>query len=402
MKQRNRKLAFLCITAALLAAGPKPAKADETKDTEKKEENYTLHTGAAKSVILTAEKEVEKLKLAAAQGELLPIEETPEAAVAQVDSYINVRNLPSLEGEIIGKLYNDSVGKIIGEEGEWLKIVSGSVEGYIKAEYAIRGEDAAAKAQEVGERFAKVSAVTLRLREAATTESETLGLLPKEEVLKVEEEAEGWVKVTAEETQGYVFAEHVELYTEYPQAESREEEERRLAEEAARAEAERQAAEAAAQAEAKAEARVSVSAPSSGGSTNREQPKPQQAEKENSPKPAASSLGRQIADYALQFVGNPYVYGGTSLTNGADCSGFVMSVYAHFGISLPRTSGEQGQCGVNVGGLSNAVPGDLVSYSGHIGIYIGNGQIVHASSARTGIKVSNASYRPILSVRRIV
>ena len=134
MKQRNRKLAFLCITAALLAAGPKPAKADETKDTEKKEENYTLHTGAAKSVILTAEKEVEKLKLAAAQGELLPIEETPEAAVAQVDSYINVRNLPSLEGEIIGKLYNDSVGKIIGEEGEWLKIVSGSVEGYIKAE----------------------------------------------------------------------------------------------------------------------------------------------------------------------------------------------------------------------------------------------------------------------------
>ena len=79
-----------------------------------------------------------------------------------------------------------------------------------------------------------------------------------------------------------------------------------------------------------------------------------------------------------------------------------MSVYAHFGISLPRTSGEQGQCGVNVGGLSNAAPGDLVSYSGHIGIYIGNGQIVHASSARTGIKVSNASYRPILSVRRIV
>ncbi len=117
---------------------------------------------------------------------------------------------------------------------------------------------------------------------------------------------------------------------------------------------------------------------------------------------ASSGLGRKIADYALQFVGNPYVYGGTSLTNGADCSGFVMSVYQHFGISLPRTSGEQGQCGTNVGGIGNAVAGDLVSYSGHIGIYIGNGQIVHASSARTGIKVSNASYRPILSVRRIV
>ena len=96
------------------------------------------------------------------------------------------------------------------------------------------------------------------------------------------------------------------------------------------------------------------------------------------------------------------MYGGTSLTNGADCSGFVMSVYAHFGIGLPRTSGEQGQCGTNVGGIENALPGDLVSYSGHIGIYIGNGQIVHASTEKTGIKISNASYRPILSVRRIV
>ena len=115
---------------------------------------------------------------------------------------------------------------------------------------------------------------------------------------------------------------------------------------------------------------------------------------------ASSGLGQQIANFALQFVGNPYVYGGTSLTNGADCSGFVMSVYQNFGISLPRTSGEQGQCGTNVGGLENARPGDLVSYSGHIGIYIGNGQIVHASSSNTGIKVSGAGYRPILSFRR--
>ncbi len=116
----------------------------------------------------------------------------------------------------------------------------------------------------------------------------------------------------------------------------------------------------------------------------------------------AKGMGAKIARYALRFVGNPYVYGGTSLTHGADCSGFVMSVYRHFGISLPRTSGEQGRYGKNAGGLSNAKPGDLISYSGHIGIYIGNGQIVHASTEKTGIKVSNASYRPILSVRRIV
>ena len=124
------------------------------------------------------------------------------------------------------------------------------------------------------------------------------------------------------------------------------------------------------------------------------------------PETAASAsdaaLGRQIADYGLQFVGNPYVYGGTSLTNGADCSGFVQSVYRNFGINLPRTSGEQGACGSAVASLAEAQPGDLIWYSGHIGIYIGNGQIVHASSAKTGIKVSNAGYRTILSIRRIV
>ena len=112
-------------------------------------------------------------------------------------------------------------------------------------------------------------------------------------------------------------------------------------------------------------------------------------------------MGSSVASYALQFVGNPYVYGGTSLTNGADCSGFVMAVYAHFGVGLPHSSGAQRGCGYDVGGLGNAQPGDIVCYSGHVGIYIGNGQIVHASTAKTGIKVSNAGYRQVLSVRRI-
>ena len=106
-------------------------------------------------------------------------------------------------------------------------------------------------------------------------------------------------------------------------------------------------------------------------------------------------------NYATQFVGNPYVWGGTSLTNGADCSGFVQSVYANFGISLPHSSGAQRGCGYDVGGLANAQPGDLVCYSGHVGLYIGGGQIVHASTAATGIKVSNADYRSVLAVRRI-
>lgn len=112
--------------------------------------------------------------------------------------------------------------------------------------------------------------------------------------------------------------------------------------------------------------------------------------------------GSSVVDYAIQFVGNPYVWGGTSLTNGADCSGFVQSVYNNFGVSLPRTSYEQQNAGREVS-YSEAQPGDLICYGGHVAIYMGNGKIVHASNSRDGIKVSdNAAYRTILSVRRLV
>lgn len=114
-----------------------------------------------------------------------------------------------------------------------------------------------------------------------------------------------------------------------------------------------------------------------------------------------TAQGRAVADYGLQFLGNPYVFGGTSLTNGADCSGFTQGVYRHFGYNLPRTSTEQRSAGREVA-YSEAQPGDLICYAGHIAIYIGNGQIVHASTPKTGIKVGTATYRTILSVRRIV
>lgn len=114
-----------------------------------------------------------------------------------------------------------------------------------------------------------------------------------------------------------------------------------------------------------------------------------------------SSKGQEIANFALQFVGNPYVPGGTSLTNGADCSGFTQAVYSNFGVSLPRTSGSQALVGTGVS-YAEAQPGDIIYYGGHVGIYIGNGQIVHASTQSTGIKVSSALYRSIISVRRIV
>ena len=118
-------------------------------------------------------------------------------------------------------------------------------------------------------------------------------------------------------------------------------------------------------------------------------------------KSSGSDLGKKIARYACQFIGNPYVMGGTSLTNGADCSGFTYRVYSDFGYKIPRTSYSQRSAGKEVS-LASAQPGDLVCYDGHVGMYIGGGLIVHASTARTGIKVSNATYRTILSVRRII
>ncbi|MDE6320240.1 MAG: C40 family peptidase, partial [Lachnospiraceae bacterium] len=122
------------------------------------------------------------------------------------------------------------------------------------------------------------------------------------------------------------------------------------------------------------------------------------------PKPSGGGgggKGQQIADYACRFIGNPYVAGGTSLTNGADCSGFVMSVFKNFGISLPRSSYSQSTVGRAVS-YSEAKPGDIIYYGGHVGIYIGNGQIVHASTQRTGIKITSATYRNIITIRRIV
>ncbi len=184
-----------------------------------------------------------------------------------------------------------------------------------------------------------------------------------------------------------------QIRREEEEARRREEEARRQAEEEARRQQQAQSS----------SGTTNSSGPTSSGSTSSDGPSSSGPGKTQTTVKSSggTAQGRAVADYALQFVGNPYVYGGTSLTNGADCSGFVQSVYKHFGITLPRTSGEQRSAGTSVS-YSEAQPGDVVCYAGHVGIYIGNGQIVHASSPSTGIKVGNATYRTILSVRRIV
>lgn len=306
--------------------------------------------------------------------------------IAQVRAYVNVRDIPSEEGNIIGKLYNNSVGTFLSEENGWYQIQSGSVTGYVKGEYCVTGEGAVEIARNVGTRIATVNTQTLFVRKEPTTESAILGMVPMADELLVLEEVEGWVKVDVEEGTGWVSADYVNLHSEFVQAESRAEEEARLAKEA---EERRKAREAAA---AKAE--------SSKPKTNTETSAPTQNEPTYTVG-EGSEMGRAVAEYALQFKGNPYVYGGTSLTDGADCSGFVMSVYANFGVSLPHSSAADRSQGYKVEGLENAQPGDLICYSGHVALYIGNGQIVHASNKRTGIIVSQADYRKILAIRRI-
>lgn len=227
------------------------------------------------------------------------------------DTFLFIRSEPSRESEWVGKLYPGSASEIIGPVGEWTRVQSGSVTGYVYTKYIITGEEAWQRADEI------------------MSESS---------------------------------AEHITEAV--PCAESREEEEARLAEERKKAEEEaaRQAAEQAAN---------------------------------------VSTLGQQIVDYACQFIGNPYVWGGTSLTNGADCSGFVQAVYANFGISLPRTTWDMVGVGYEVS-YDEALPGDIVLYDGHVGLYMGDGNIVNAMNETDGIGICSAQYAPIVTIRRVL
>ncbi len=351
------------------------AGANETENTEKKTEIEGKVIESTQSIA----------ELLAGQAATMTEEEKEfsNLVIAKVNNYVNVRSDASEESEVVGKLYDKSVGTFISEKNGWDEINSGNVTGYVKAEFCVTGKDAIELAKQVGTRIATVTTTTLKVREEASAESTVLGLVPIEEELSVVEEEEGWIKVDIEEGYGWVSTDFVSMRTDFVKAESKEEEEARLAKE----EEERRKAQAAA-------------------SANSEKPKSNDNKNYNSassyiPAGGGSASGNAVAEFALQFKGNPYVWGGTSLTNGADCSGFVMSVYKNFGVSLPHSSTADRNVGSAVGSLAEAQPGDLICYSGHVGIYIGGNQIVHASTSKTGIIVSNASYRNILAIRRI-
>lgn len=309
-----------------------------------------------------------------------PESEYANVAIAQVDNYVNIRSTPSEDGDVVGKLYNKSAATVLATEGDWYQITSGNCTGYVKCEFVVVGDEELAKS--VSTRLATVTTQTLYVREQPTTESSVEGMVPEGDDLVVTDESmadTGWVKVSLLEYEGYVSLEFVTLSTDYVTAESKEEEAARLAKE----EAERKTAAAAA---AASQRKASSGSYYTGGSSSYAAP--------------SGAGGSAVVSYASQFVGNPYVYGGSSLTNGTDCSGFVMGVYSAFGVGLPHSSSAMRSVGYGVD-VNSMQAGDIVCYSGHVGIYTGNGTIVNALNTSSGITYTNVNYSPILAVRRI-
>lgn len=210
--------------------------------------------------------------------------------------------------------------------------------------------------------FADVTSF-LYVRSEPTKESEYVGKLYPGASMEIVGDVEEWTPIVSNEVTGYVKTEYI-MYGE---------EARLRAEEIA----------------------------SSGEEFTYAKSREQENQRLEAEAKRVETIGEQVVSYACQFVGNPYVWGGTSLTNGADCSGFVQSVFADFGVALPRTSSQQRSAGIPVS-YEEALPGDLICYAGHVGIYIGNGQIVNAMSPSQGIGISSATYANILSVRRVL
>ncbi len=337
--------------------------------------------------------------------------------VANIESYLNIREEASEDAEVVGKFYTGNVGTIIEKGDEWSLVASGNAYGYVNNDYLLFGSDAKEYIENNCDQIARVATDTLNIRAEQSMDSEVVTLTDEGDALTVLGEESGWVKVAVTDDEvGYVSSDYVCVDYIYETAVTIEEEEA-----AAQAEAERLAQE---QAEAEAEAyqepvyeepaqtqyeEPSVQEPVYEAPAQEEQAEEKKAEEPKQEVSASedtsvvSGTGADIADYAVQFVGNPYVYGGTSLTNGADCSGFVQSVYKHFGYSLSRTSQSQAGDGTSVS-TDSLQPGDLLFYHGfgHVAIYIGGGQVVHASTAATGIKISSYDYSPIDKAVRIV
>lgn len=288
--------------------------------------------------------------------------------LAYVDEAVNVRVEPSEDAERAGSLPVHGIALVVEKGDTWTKIESGITVGYVRNDYLLFGDTAGAYAETTCPKIATVNTTTLYVRAQQDEASDCLTMIPEGESYEVIEdtfeEDTGWTHIRVDsDIEGYVSSDYVDISYGFSHALSvaEEEEIRRKEEEAERA-------------------RIAE---------------------------MTSTKRQNVVNYALQFLGNPYVYGGTSLTNGTDCSGFTMGVYAYFGYGLPRTAAQQCNALTHVD-LSAIEPGDLLFYKdkggniGHVTMYIGGGQVVHASSPRTGIIISNIGYRTPCAAGRVI
>lgn len=333
---------------------------DQVKVSKKEAEQETAKKEAAKKEAAKKKKNAGKEKEDATQK----IYGYVNLGIADVNDYLNVRSLAEEDSEVVGRMDKQDACEILKEKDGWYKVRSGDVQGFVKQEYIITGKKAKKAADKQVKTIATVNTETLYVREEPNKKCSILRSVASGDQLRVKNDDEKWVEVKLGEDTGYVSAKYVDVEKVLDTAETMEQIEK----------------EAAAAAAASEDGTGTVSASSSG------------------------NAGLVAAQTALQYVGNPYVWGGTSLTNGIDCSGFTMQIMAKFGVYLPHFAASQAAYGVRVS-TSELQPGDLIFYGNgitHVAIYIGGGQIVHASNSRDGIKVSNAFYSTPVCCRRVL
>lgn len=266
------------------------------------------------------------------------------------ENNLNIRQEPDENSKMIGKLPKLAACEIVSSDGEWAYITSGKVEGYVKEEYLLTGFGAEQKGKELAKTVAVSSANALNIREEPSTEAEVVTQVAQGEELEIAEVLDnGWIEVYLDDDSVYVSADYVDVKSDLPTA-------------------------------------ITMTELLYGQ--------------------GVSDVRVDLCQYAKQFLGNPYVWGGTSLTKGADCSGFVLSVFKKYGVTLPHSSRAQANSGTSIN-ASDLLPGDLIFYAkggtiNHVAIYIGGGQVIHASSPKTGIKISAYNYRTPAKMVRIL
>lgn len=313
--------------------------------------------------------------------------EYADLAIAQVSNYVNVRSLPNTDSDIVGKIYNGAVAQVLsvtGEDHDWFQIVSGNVEGYIKAEFFLYGDAAAEVIDQYVTRYANVIADRLNVREQPSTESKRIGYIDNGERVQLLENQGEWLRVQyTDGKEGYVSSQYVTISEEFVygktlEEEAKEQEERKILEERENV-TEQEVAE---------DVTIVVTEPVGTYSSNAE-------------------LRSSIVNYAMQFLGNRYIHGGSSLVTGTDCSGFTSLIYKEFGYSLSRTpSGQLSSNGRSID-YSQIQPGDIICYGKggkctHVALYMGNGQIIHSANSRKGVVIYQADYDTIIGIKNVI